>query len=393
MDVVPREVCLRCRRPQRLCYCAHLPALRTRTHVVLLQHPREARTPIGTARMAHLALPDSELHRGVFFHDHARVNALLDEPGTMLLFPGEGALDPREVQPAQVRNLIVVDGTWWQARKVLKQNPMLLRLPRLGLNPEQPSNYRIRSEPSAECLATIEAISGVLGVLEGEPEKFQAMLAAFTFMVDQQLAHVAARATPPRRKRTRLRDPGDEDRLLSAFPHVVLVHAEVNAHSRRVGVPGKPELLHLVAQRTSGEVFETVLAPRRPLAPNAAFHLEVAPGRILAGETVESMLSRWQAFFRPGDLLAGWGTYAPHLCQTEGLVIGEYVDLRSVVARRVQSRPGSPAEALAQIGGAAPGLVASGRAGRIVATLRALVHELRAHPRRRPAVDAAGCAA
>ena len=53
----PREVCARCRRPQRVCYCAALPELGTQTRVVILQHPRERGMPIGTAHMARLCLP------------------------------------------------------------------------------------------------------------------------------------------------------------------------------------------------------------------------------------------------------------------------------------------------------------------------------------------------
>ncbi len=375
MDVAPREVCLRCRRPQRLCYCGHLPSLPTRTRIVLLQHPREARMAIGTARMAHLALPDSELHQGVLFHDHARVNELIDQPGTALLFPGEGAIDPHDLTPDQIKNLIVIDGTWWQARKVLKQNPMLLKLPRVGLKPERPGNYRIRREPSAECLATIEAVSGVLGVIEGQPEKFEAMLTAFTYMVDQQIAHTVARSGPPRRKYLRLHEPTEEQRLLAARPNLVLVHGEVNAHSRRVDVPGRPELLHLVARRSTGDVFEAVLAPRRPLAPNAAFHLGVPSERILSGESIESFRARWQSFLTPQDLLAGWGTYTGHLLTTEGMP-APYVDLRSVVARRLQASPGSPLDALASLSGSAETTSGSGRAGRTVMLMEQIVSAL-----------------
>lgn len=378
MNAAPREVCLRCRRPARLCYCAHLPSLPTRTRVVLLQHPREARTPIGTARMAHLALPCSELHQGVFFNDHARVNELLDQPGTALLFPGEGAIDPHDLGPDQVRNLIVIDGTWWQARKVLKQNPMLLKLPRVGLKPEKPGNYRIRREPSAECLATIEAVSEVLGVLEGGPEKFKAMLAAFTFMVDQQIAHAAARSGPARKMAPRVREATDEQRVLAAGDRLVLVHAEVNAHSRRVAIPGRPELVHLVARRAGGELFEAVLAPRRSLAPNTAFHLEIPVERLLGGESVESMQARWQTFARPTDIVAGWGTYAEALLVREGIPASQYVDLRSVVARRHQRRPGSVEGVIAELGGHPPAMVASGRAGRIVAGLEQVVAGLAA---------------
>ncbi len=341
--------------------------------------------PVGTARMVHLALPSSELHRGVLFHDNTRVNGLLEEPGTALLFPGEDALDPRALSPGEVRNLIVIDGTWWQARKVLKQNPQLLRLPRIGLRPERPGNYRIRREPSAECLATIEAVSDVLGVLEGAPEQAAAMLAAFTFMVNEQLAHAATRTTPKRRRRPRQRDPSDTERLLASLPRVVLAHAEVNAHSRHTPVPGPPELLHLVARRTTGEVFEATLTARRPLAPNAARHLEIEEDRILFGESVESMRARWQAFSRPDDLVAAWGTYTGHLLATEGLPATDYVDLRAAVANHFQTSPGAPAQALERLGAGAPVTVISGRAGKTVGVLEQIVAALAAARMRRSA--------
>ena len=72
--------------------------------------------PIGTARMAHLSLPNSELHQGVEFTSHARVRELAAANGTALLFPGDGAVDPSELAEPP-RTLIVVDGTWAQARK------------------------------------------------------------------------------------------------------------------------------------------------------------------------------------------------------------------------------------------------------------------------------------
>ena len=49
-----RPTCPRCRRPASYCYCAHLTPIASRTRVVFLQHPREHRMPIGTARMTHL---------------------------------------------------------------------------------------------------------------------------------------------------------------------------------------------------------------------------------------------------------------------------------------------------------------------------------------------------
>ena len=85
--------------------------------------------PIGTARLAHLCLPGSELHVGVDFDDDRQVRAALggsaggdaDRPA-YLLFPGPHAIDLAEVALQAPITLVVVDGTWWQARKLLKRN-------------------------------------------------------------------------------------------------------------------------------------------------------------------------------------------------------------------------------------------------------------------------------
>lgn len=174
-------------RPVPVCYCAKLRPTHARTHVVFLQHPRERGMAIGTARMAHLSLPGSELHVGLELADHSRVSAVAREPGTYVLFPGDGASSPAQLRDAPPRNLIVVDGTWPMARKVITKNPFLAALPRVGISPRRPSNYRIRRQPAAHCISTIEAVAEVLGALEGDHARFDAMLEAFDYMVDLQL--------------------------------------------------------------------------------------------------------------------------------------------------------------------------------------------------------------
>ena len=262
----PRPVCARCRRPSAVCYCAHLLALPTRTRVVFLQHPREAKVPVGTARMSHLMLGNSELHQGVHFASHPRVQELAEDPRAALLFPGPDAQDPAALPAGALQTLVVIDGTWAQARKVLRENPILQRLRRIGLSPTQPGNYRIRREPAADCLATVEAVAQALGALEGDPARFAGMLTAFTFMVDQQIERAAARTEPKRHRQWSERQLQSAARLRRQLAQAVVVCGEVNAHARG-RLPGRPELLHLCALRvTTGERFEALAAPRRPLA-------------------------------------------------------------------------------------------------------------------------------
>lgn len=407
MSEAPREVCSRCRRPSVVCYCAHLLPLPTRTRIVILQHPREARVPIGTARMAHLMLPNSQLvhprtwhsgghreaqpeGRGVFFGERPWAAdpgaAPIEGEGAAppdsvaLLFPGPGAADPALLPAGAVKTLVVIDGTWAQARKVLKQNPGLLRLRRVGITPTRPGNYRIRREPAAECLATIEALAQALGAMEGEgaPERFAGMLAAFTFMVDQQLAHAAARTEPPRRWKQKTRQDQAAAQRRERLLRAVVVQAEVNAHPRGSNLPGRAELVNLVARRVStGERFAALLVPRRPLAGSTVFHLGLGEAELFAGETLAAVAERWAAFLRPTDVLCGWGSFTAEQLAAEGLRCDDWLDLRVLVAARLNKSPGSPSHA-AQTLGAPPAAepLAPGRAERTVSHLLRIVNAL-----------------
>ena len=189
----PRAVCSRCRRAQSVCYCKHLTSIPTRTRIAFLQHTRERGVAIGTARMASLCLPNSELHVGVDWVGSPALARVLGDPERppALLFPGDDAIDITRDPPIGPITLVVVDGTWRQVKKVVRSNPPLAALPRYAFVPRAPSEYRIRHEPKVTYVSTIEALVHVLGVLEGEPERFEALLTPFRAMVDAQLEYVA----------------------------------------------------------------------------------------------------------------------------------------------------------------------------------------------------------
>lgn len=183
-----RPTCERCQRPLVVCYCEFITELPTRTRVLLLQHPRERKVGIGTARIARLALPNSELRVGVDFSQDKIVTEAVKQ-NAYLLFPSKTAIDLHEVKQETPITLVVVDGTWWQARSLWKRNPMLAALPHVRFTPNAPSNYRIRHEPADHCVATIEALAHVLGTLEGDSKKFEALLPPFHAMVEKQLKY------------------------------------------------------------------------------------------------------------------------------------------------------------------------------------------------------------
>ncbi len=108
--------------------------------------------------------------------------------GAALLYPTSDAVDIADLD-APPSSLVVVDGTWSTARKVIRDNPWLASLPRVKVEPPRPGNYRIRRAPNpARQVSTVEAVVYALQTLEGHLPGFAALLAAFDAMVDRQLA-------------------------------------------------------------------------------------------------------------------------------------------------------------------------------------------------------------
>jgi DTW domain-containing protein YfiP len=170
--------------------------------VVLLQHPREARLAICSARLTRVALENAELHRGFAFEDDPRVREVVAAGGTALLFPG--GVDVEAAASTPPRTLVVIDGTWLQAEKMLAANPAIAALPRIALFPARPSGYgELRREPAEGHLSTIEAVALALGALERDPARFEPMAEAFRRMVSLQLECAKGERRSPRHRPAR----------------------------------------------------------------------------------------------------------------------------------------------------------------------------------------------
>ncbi len=157
--------CYRCFKAKEACLCPYIKELDTGVKFVILIHPHEARLMrTGTGRIAHLSLKDSELIQGVDFTDNERVIKLLNDRTyyPMLLYPGESATttsDPLFRRRLGGRKLLVVilDGTWAEAKKMLKFSPNLQTLPRLSFNRGYRTHFVFKREPTPDAISTIES--------------------------------------------------------------------------------------------------------------------------------------------------------------------------------------------------------------------------------------------
>lgn len=186
-----RPVCLRCKRPESHCLCALIPTLTPRTRVVVLQHPSEARHALNTARLAVLGLQGARRLVGERFQYEQWA-----EPGyaPCVLFPGEGAevlIPGCAAATGGPVQLVVPDGTWTHARKLLHINPQLAALPRVMLPAGLTSRYRVRHADIPGALSTIEAVTHALNALEA-PSNFDELLRPFEALIDGQIAGMGA---------------------------------------------------------------------------------------------------------------------------------------------------------------------------------------------------------
>lgn len=223
-----REMCYRCFWPKQLCWCPSLHPMPTRTRFLFLMHPKEFKEEkAGTGRLTHLTLPNSELHMGQGFDNDETVQAVLNNPRNfpVLLYPGEAAVNLSESAQlpafsAQLgsRQLVVVllDGTWSGARKMLRLSPTLQGLPRVMFTPEAPSRYVIKQQPQVGCLSTLEAVHELLTVLQraglDEYSRPEQLLGIFQRMQDYQIRCAADPARAGYRRRP-YSDPADRGRL------------------------------------------------------------------------------------------------------------------------------------------------------------------------------------
>lgn len=96
-------------------------------------------------------------HGSEVFKDFEEFN-LVVPPGSALLFPSANAVELAKLD-YEIKQLIVLDGTWAKARRMYYENPWLKLLPQLKLDLRKESLYSdVRHQPKSGCLSTIESI-------------------------------------------------------------------------------------------------------------------------------------------------------------------------------------------------------------------------------------------
>ena len=175
-----------------------------RLFVLILQHPQEKRHALATAGLTCAVLKRAELVVGLSWPNLAgalgrpanakrwAVLYLGSARPAALGMRGEIIAVDRRVEPVAdqkamlhgLEGVVLLDGSWGEAKTLWWRNPWLLKLRRLVLNPQHHSRLgRLRREPRREALSTLEAAALVLKHLDGGIEAEDALLGSLDRLI------------------------------------------------------------------------------------------------------------------------------------------------------------------------------------------------------------------
>lgn len=162
--------------------------------LVLVNHWKEARKPTSTGSLAATVLaPARVLSYGV--RDQPWDPAALPLEGAALLFPGSPDAPAAPLTPDNVpARLIVVDGTWPQASRMVRRIPGLATLPRREVSGPARDVQRLRLPHADWARSTIEAIADAVAAM-GDPDLQQRLFALHDVYVQATL-HQRGTAPP-----------------------------------------------------------------------------------------------------------------------------------------------------------------------------------------------------
>lgn len=169
------NLCLTCRRRIRTCVCDKLRPFETQTRFLILMHPMEyKKEKVGTGRFTHLILKNSRIFVDVGFDENKGLQECLNDPEyeSYVLYPGDEPIDlsspdANEKLGPKRKQILVIDGTWPCAKKMMKLSTCLHHLPRVSFHSTKVSEFKIKHQPMEGCLSTVESIHQVICDLNG----------------------------------------------------------------------------------------------------------------------------------------------------------------------------------------------------------------------------------
>ncbi|HSJ39467.1 MAG TPA: tRNA-uridine aminocarboxypropyltransferase, partial [Xanthobacteraceae bacterium] len=196
----PNAECPRCLKPRSLCVCEGIALIDNKVSLLILQHPQEQDRELGTARLTALHFKDALLKIGlswpsltkilgrptdpqrwaILYLGSVKAKAVLPERDIVVVNKSGNAVDRQDSALREIEGIILLDGTWSQAKALWWRNTWMLKCQRVILGPKRASRYGVlRKEPRQDGLSTIEAAGLLLAGLEKRPDIAETLNGSF----------------------------------------------------------------------------------------------------------------------------------------------------------------------------------------------------------------------
>ncbi|QFU20654.1 DTW domain-containing protein [Shewanella eurypsychrophilus] len=183
-----RPNCPKCHYPLKACLCESIEQMHVSTELIILQDPSEVGHAKNSVRLLSLVIPETQVIVGELPEDFLKLRQYLNisSKPIYLVYPSDKSRNVEEVNLEGEVILLLLDGTWRKAYKLLQLNPWLLDYPSLHLDLESASNYTIRKASRSDSLSTLEASAMMLQAIEPKVN-VTPLTKALRALVDQRL--------------------------------------------------------------------------------------------------------------------------------------------------------------------------------------------------------------
>src|SRR3978361_1438972 len=176
--------CPDCHKPLPLCICDSITPIENRISLLILQHPQEQDRALGTARLTALHFKNAVLKIGLSWpslskalgrpvHDPSRWAVLylgsaqvadLETDRDIVAINRKGEVeDNQRAILKDIEGIVLLDGTWSQAKALWWRNAWMLKGQRVILGPAQPRPHaKLRREPRRDGLSPLAGAARLL---------------------------------------------------------------------------------------------------------------------------------------------------------------------------------------------------------------------------------------
>jgi DTW domain-containing protein YfiP len=164
--------CPACHFQSWLCVCAHALQVTTRTPLLLVVHVHDRGRLSNTSRLLSLAVRDAKLvSHGIPPAPPDLAACVPPDTTPIVLFPGLGCQPLTPELVAELPSppaLVVPDGNWRQAGKMVQRLPLLAGARKVALPTRAFDGPSPRRNHGGHRMSTYEAVTQALAILEGE---------------------------------------------------------------------------------------------------------------------------------------------------------------------------------------------------------------------------------